>query len=198
MAYISAVVIAAGESSRMGCFKPLLEWNGLPMIEFQISSLFEAGVTEVVVVVGHNYESIIEKILALGAGYVINEYYLDGKTTSIKAGIASISPDCEEILLLAVDQPRPPDIISNIIDSHLENDALITSPVYQDRGGHPIMFSSSLKPDLESITESSQGIREIFQSNSDAINRIKIDNPIIRLDLNNFETYQSAKLRYNA
>ena len=198
MAYVSAVVIAAGESSRMGRFKPLLQWDGLPMIEFQISSLFEAGVTEVVVVVGHNHESIVGNISSLGAKYVINEYYRDGKTTSIKAGISSISPDCEEILLLAVDQPRPPDIIANIISSHLQSNALITSPVYQDRGGHPIMVSSSLRPDLGLITESRQGIREIFQSHSDDIHRIKIDNPIICLDLNNFETYQSAKLRYNA
>ena len=194
---VSAILTAAGESTRMGRPKQLLPWKGLPLIEYQTASLVEAGVEEVVVVLGFRHEVVAPHVKGTGVRYVLNPDWPLGKTTSVKAGVESIDPEAEAILLLAVDQPRPPEIISTIIDAHLRSTVLITSPRFQGRGGHPIIFSSKLRGELAAISEENQGIREVFRAHRGEVNEVEVDS-MVRLDLNSPEAYDDAKIRYKA
>lgn len=182
----------------MGRIKALLPWHGATLLEHQIRSLLGAGVAEVIVVLGNRADEIASYVSGRSVRYVVNPDYKDGKTTSIKAGLEGIASDADAILLLAVDQPRTKGVISSIIEAHVENNALITSPRYQGHGGHPLIFSASLKSELESITEENQGIREVFEAHRDEIFEVVIDDPILRLDLNTPEAYEEAKKRYGA
>ena len=195
---VSAVLTAAGESTRMGRPKALLEWHGATLVEYQTDSLMSAGVTEVVVVLGHEHELIAPYVRGPGVRHVVNREYRQGKTTSIKAGLRALDQEAEGILLLAVDQPRPPEMISTIIDAHLGTEALITSPRHRGRGGHPLVFSSKLRVELGSISEEKQGIREVFGAHRGDVNEVEIDDPVVRLDLNSPEAYEEAKARYGA
>lgn len=195
---ISAILTAAGESTRMGRPKPLLRWHGLTLLEYQIHSLTVAGSAEVVVVLGHQADLIAPYAKGPGVRCVLNADYAVGKTTSIKAGLSSIAPDADGILLLAVDQPRTSKIISTLIQAHLDSNALITSPRIQGHGGHPLIFSSSLKGDLERISEHRQGLRQVFQAHSGHITEVEFDDPLVRLDINTPEDYEAAKKRYGA
>ena len=197
-ARISAVLTAAGESTRMGRPKALLEWHGVTLVEYQTASLRSAGATEVVVVLGHEHEVIARYVTGHGVRHVVNHEYRQGKTTSIRAGLRALDPEAGDILLLAVDQPRPPEIISTILDAHLRTNALITSPRHLGRGGHPLIFSSTLRAELESISEEKQGIREVIGAHRGEVNEVEIDDPMVRLDLNSPEAYEEAKARYGA
>ena len=84
---ISAILTAAGESRRMGRPKPLLPWRGTTLVEHQIDALFKGGVSEVVVVVGHEADAVAAQVSCTGARCAVNPDYLQGKTTSIKAGL---------------------------------------------------------------------------------------------------------------
>ena len=103
---ISAVLTAAGLSSRMGRPKPLLQWRGATLVEHQVSVLLEGGASEVVVVLGHRSEEVIPYVERAGASYVVNERYEEGRTSSIKAGLAAVPAQTEHVVLLGVDQPR--------------------------------------------------------------------------------------------
>ncbi len=195
---ISAILTAAGESTRMGRPKPLLPWRGVTLVEHQVRCLLEAGASEVVVVLGHRADAVAPYVKGPRTRYVVNPDYRLGKTTSIKAGLRAISRDADGILLLAVDQPRTAQVISTIIKSHLENNALITSPRYQGRGGHPLVFSAVLRGELERISEERQGIREVFQAHREQVNEVEFDDPIVRLDLNDPRAYEEALARYGA
>ena len=196
MSFVSAVLIAAGESSRMGRPKPLLPWHGMPLIEYQIANLIDSGVSDVVVVVGHQHDSVIPHIAAHGVRHVLNLNYREGKTSSIKAGIHSLALRTTSILLLAVDQPRPSGIIQKVVNSHLNNDALITSPRCAGKGGHPLVFSSALRTELESITEEGHGVREVLLKHDAEIHQVQINDPIIKLDINTPKSYNEAVKRY--
>ena len=136
MSGISAILLAAGESTRMGRLKALLPWQGATLIEYQVASLLDAGVSQLVVVVGHRGDEVGAPIVGrAGVTTVENPDYRQGKTTTIKAGLRAISPDAAAILVLAVDQPRPRDILRTVIEAHLARSPLITSPVYDGRGG---------------------------------------------------------------
>ena len=193
---ISAILTAAGESTRMGRPKPLLPWRGVALVDYQTASLIEAGVAEVVVVLGHRHELVAPHVKGPGARHVINPDYRQGKTTSIKTGLRHIDPGATDILLLAVDQPRPPEVIAAIVTAHIQKNALITSPRYRGRGGHPLLFSARLRDELEAITEETQGVREVVQAHQAEVNHVAIDDPIVCLDINSPEQYEEARALY--
>ncbi len=194
----SAILIAAGESTRMGSPKPLLPWHGATLIEYQTSSLLEGGADEVVVVLGHSYELVEPHVTGEGVRSIVNDRYRLGKTTSIKAGLREADPDAHTLVLLAVDQPRPPAIITAVLKSHRRNDAVITSPRFRGHGGHPLLFSNNLRAELQAITEEAQGVREVIDAHRDEVTEVPIDDPIVRLDLNTRQEYQDALQQYEA
>lgn len=189
----SAILTAAGESTRMGQLKPLLPWCGVTLIEYQIANLLHAGLDEVIVVLGHEADAILPRIKMLKATHVVNPDYRRGKATSIKTGLRLVSPDADAILLLAVDQPRSGDLIGLVLHSHVTKNALITSPRYQGHGGHPVVFSSALRREMEEISDETQGLRKVFRTHDGEINAVHIDDPQGRLDLNTYENYERAR-----
>ena len=195
---VSAVLTAAGESTRMGRPKPLLPWRGTTLIEYQVDSLFQAGISQIVVVLGHESAAVARFVDERSTRRVVNESYRNGRTGSIKTGLAAVDTDADAVLFLGVDQPRTPDLIRQIVEAHTQRNALITSPRYQGRGGHPLVFSISLREELASTSEENQGVREVFRRHHDEVNEVEIDDPMVRLDLNTPDDYEKARAIYDA
>ncbi len=193
MAGISAILLAAGESTRMGRLKALLDWQGTTLLEWQVQTLLRAGASDVIVVLGHRPEEVGQYARGHHVRTVVNSQYKQGKTTSIKTGLKALSTKAKSILLLAVDQPRPLAIVKQVIQEHMAGNSLITAPRYQGHGGHPLALDISLKPELEAITEEKQGIREVMDGHRSEIRWIDVDTPIVRLDLNTPQDYEQAK-----
>ena len=118
MSEVAAIIISAGESTRMGRLKALLPWHGLPLIEYQISNLLQAGIVQIIVVLGYRYEELSRHVKGSGVQYIVNHNYKFGKTTSIKAGIGALKEEVSDILILSVDQPRPAPLIYSLINTH--------------------------------------------------------------------------------
>lgn len=179
----------------MGSPKPQLSWHGMPLIEYQIASLLDGGVSEVVVVLGHEHKKVQPHIDGSGARSVFNPDYRLGRTTSIKAGLNAVAADWD-VLLLAVDQPRPPEVVRAVLQSHAESSAPITSPRHDGHGGHPLVFSARLRGELGTITEEGQGLREVFLNHRNEVNEVPIDDVIVLLDVNDPDGYEEARRRY--
>ena len=193
---IAAILLAAGESSRMGRAKPLLPWMGVTLVEKQIESLLEGGVEEVYVVTGAGGGEVAAVTDAPHVRRVHNPNYAAGKTTSVKAGVLALADDTEHIVLLAVDQPRPAWVIRRVLESHLSSSAPATSPRFEGHGGHPLVFDARLRGELESITEENEGIREVMRRHAAELNRAEFDSGIVRLDMNTPEAYEAALAEY--
>jgi len=193
---VAAIIISAGESTRMGRLKALLPWHGLPLIEYQIRNLLQAGIVQIIVVLGYRYEELSGHVKGSGVQYVVNHNYKFGKTTSIKAGIGALKEEVSDILILSVDQPRPAALIYSLINTHKKSQALITSPRYGKRGGHPVIFSVKLRKELEAIDEKDQGLRKIFDVRRSGVNEVCVEDSIIHLDLNTYEDYLKAQKIY--
>ena len=174
----------------------MLPWRGETLVESQIRALLEGGADEAVVVLGHRADEIAPLATAAGAKAAVNPRYQDGRASSIRAGLRAMAPDAAHILILGVDQPRTASIVSRVVESHLSTDALITSPRVGGRGGHPLMFSATLLPELRRISERRQGLREVFERHRAEINAVQIDDPMARLDLNTPQAYERAYEEY--
>jgi molybdenum cofactor cytidylyltransferase len=187
-----AILLAAGESSRMGNPKPLLPWFGATLVERQAEALLDAGVDDVYVVTGHRAYEVQARVRGPHVHRVLNPHYKLGKSTSVKAGLAALPEGAGAILLLAVDQPRPASLIRQVLDSHRAKHALITCPRYKDHGGHPLVFDGSLAVELDSISEETQGVRSVIKAHASQVNWVDVDTPLARMDLNTPEAYEEA------
>src|SRR5439155_27288394 len=103
---VAAILLAGGESSRMGQPKALLPWGDQKLVEYQIDQLRQPPVERVVVVLGHDAERkrpVVEKV---GAEVIINELYKRGSASSIRAVALEIADDSRTIAVLDVEQTR--------------------------------------------------------------------------------------------
>ena len=195
---ISAIILAAGEGKRIGSTKALLNWGNENLINYQINSLSHKSITEKIVVVGSESENVKKAILRNEIKIAENNDYLSGKTSSIKKGISYIGNDQNDILLMAVDQPRTEDLINKVIDFHITNplSKKISVPYKEGHGGHPIIFSNLFLDDLSKIKEESFGIREIIKNNSESIIRFKTTDFSSNIDINTFDDYELFHNRF--
>ena len=190
---VSAVLLAAGESTRMGRQKALLPWRGTTLLDYQVSGLLEAGVSKIVTVLGYRAETLRSSLQGIpGVVTVLNLRYRTGKVSSIRAGLRQVSSESTAILVISVDQPRSALLIRRTIQAHNEQGVLITYPVYGDRGGHPIIFSATLLPEMVRIRESRYGLREVVERHRKRALRLEIGDPDVLLDLNRQDDYQRA------
>ena len=195
---ISAIILAAGEGKRIGTTKALLNWGNENLINYQINSLSHKSITEKIVVVGSESEKVKKAILRNEIKIAENNDYLSGKTSSIKKGISYIGNDKNDILLIAVDQPRTEDLINKVVNFHIANplDKKISMPYKEGHGGHPIIFSNFFLNDLSKIKEESFGIREIIKNNPESIIRFKTTDVSSNVDINTSEDYELFHNRF--
>ena len=190
------MLTAAGVSSRMGELKQLLPWKGTTMIRHQIGVLGESGCDEIIVVLGYESERIEDNIRCTGVKIVHNLDFRLSKALSVRIGMCAVSKTQQTIVLLGVDQPRTKLIITRLIQSHKDNSALITSPMYKGRRGHPAIFSRRILKDLMSVGDDSLGVKGVFECYKEYIATVDLPDPQIRLDLNNQRDYDEAYAVY--
>jgi molybdenum cofactor cytidylyltransferase len=181
----------------MGRPKGLLPWRGTTLVEYQMNSLLQGGCDRVIVVTG-KYDEEMAPLLKDRPSItrVYNPKYLEGKTTSIKAGVWELPDGIHSVVLLAVDQPRPAWVIEKVLRKHTDFGADITSPGYDGHGGHPLIFDAGLRTDLAAITEEGEGVRAIFKKPDIDHHRIEFDSAVVRLDINTPEAYEDALASY--
>ena len=151
---IVAVVLSAGESSRMGRPKALLPVDGVRFIEKIVTALKSTRVAEIIAVLGHDADEMRRQIGDLPVTMVVNPNYKQGQLSSLVAAINSIqsskdSASVDGILVHLVDHPYiNPDLVNLMIDRFHETKKLIVVPRHQGRRGHPVIFSSALFAEL--------------------------------------------------
>ncbi len=196
MTNVAAVLLAAGQSTRMGRLKALLPWRGTTLLEYQVASLVEAGIAQVVVVLGHEAERLRPFVEDKpGVRVALNPRHRECKTTSIKAGVDALPPEVEHLVLVGVDQPRTPETYRAVVEAHLRAGALITKPYYKGVGGHPPVFSRQVFAELASLREETLGLKELMWRRIQQVQKVELGTPDVLLDLNRPEEYRAAVAR---
>lgn len=202
---ISAVVLAAGYSSRMGSFKPLLAVGGVPALERLISGIKNAGIKNIAVVTGYRHELLQPVIRSMsGDGTVIVEAYNagfdSGMFSSIQTGIAEVRevfPDTEGCFLMPVDCPL---IDSKVITAMEEavtrsGDAAKDSfavPVFEGKKGHPLYVPMGYTEEICSYGGPG-GLKGITDKYWDRMLRVPVDSEGCILDMDTPEGYREIE-----
>jgi molybdenum cofactor cytidylyltransferase len=149
---IAVVILAAGQSKRLGRPKQLLEWKGQSFVRTVTQTAIESGFSPVIVVIGSNAELVEAEIRDLDIRIIRNNNWEDGQGGSIKEAVRAIPPDCGGAIFLLVDQPQvSTSIIHALGEKHAEGLFPIVAPMIIDRRGNPVLFDRVTFPDLMSI-----------------------------------------------
>ena len=194
---VVALLLAAGESERMGTPKALLEWRGQPLLSHQIQQVQKSRVSECFVVLGKDAERqlpLVRSSMRPGwkARPVYNPLYREGKSASIQAGLAAVATPPDGILVASVDQPLDVELLNALLstaETEWEKcDAAgrrsIIVPAFHGRPGHPPLFRGSLFAELMGISEETHGLKAVVRRTPARVMHLPWDDSGILLNLN--------------
>ena len=187
---VSAVLLAAGRSRRMGAFKPLLPFGARSVVGACVANLREAGAFEIVVVVGHRGEGVRAALACeTRVRFAVNEDAESEMGVSVARGVEAVSGEAKAVLVALVDQPAvPPNAIRSLLDARGRTGARLVVPEWRGRGGHPVLVDLSLREELLSIVRES-GLRALFDARRDEVLRVAADTPFVARDMDTWDDY---------
>jgi len=188
---IAGLILAAGESSRMGQDKALLTYRGRTFLETIVAGLQEAGIERVAVVLGHHAEQIQGAMTLEGAEIIINRDYRRGQTSSLQAGLRALeSPSLEAVVLCLVDHPLvAADTVRRLIASFRETGAPVVIPTYENQRGHPAVISRALFEELLRLSPD-EGANTVIRKYRDSTEFVEVSDEGILLDVDNPDAYR--------
>jgi molybdenum cofactor cytidylyltransferase len=189
---IVAVVLSAGESSRMGRPKALLPIDGQTFIERIVAALKQAKVGKIIVILGHNARELQSKISHLPVEILINTDYKLGQLSSLQLAVRNLQPDlaCDGMLVHLVDHPYlAPALVEEMIRRFYETNKRIIVPRYHGKRGHPVIFSNALFSELLSAPVA-EGAKAVVNAHRDETLEIDTQEEGIAVDIDTPELYQ--------
>ena len=183
---VAGLILAAGESRRMGFPKALLRYREETFLD-RLAGLFAARCSPVIVVLGAE----AERIRAGGhpsATFVVNPDWARGQTTSMQCGLRAVPPEADGVLFTLVDHPAvAPATIDALLDG--PRAALLRVPRYHGRRGHPIWFSRDIVPEFLALPETGAA-RDVVRSHSAQTEFLDVDDPGILADIDDPGAYR--------
>ena len=183
---LSAVVLAAGAASRMGHRpKCLLELEGVPLIVRLLQALREAGVAEIVVVLGHYASAIEAAIAAMPVKPVFNAHPQAGQVSSLRLGLQALPSTADAVLVALADQPLlDRHDLRALIEAYRQRSAGIevVQPSVQGLPGNPVMFSAVVRQPILTADET-VGCRQWQAAHPAQVHAWPSDNPHYRQDI---------------
>jgi molybdenum cofactor cytidylyltransferase len=183
---ISAILLAAGQSQRMGGNNKLIKkYNKKYLINHIVDTLIKSKVKKIIVVLGFQ-NSKVKKIIVKNKkiSFVYNKNYKSGMASSIKTGLKRISKKNIGFLIIHADMPKiSKKIINRFCDAIKSEDREIFAPIYERKIGNPVGFKYSMLKSLKKIT-GDRGAKKIIKRNKKKLYLIKVNSKSIFNDLN--------------
>jgi len=184
---IWAVILAAGESKRMGSPKMLLPFNGSTMLECVIANIRKSDVHKIIIVVGAEKEALIHLAVKLHIEFCYNKNYKEGMLSSVQCGLKNLPPLCKASLVFQGDQPLiPSETINAVIKAYASSEKGIVIPVYEKKRGHPILIDMKYRNDIDNLSPG-DGLRSLsYMFPADVLEVDTNESGILR----DFDTYE--------
>jgi molybdenum cofactor cytidylyltransferase len=190
---LSAIVPAAGMSTRLGCNKLLLPFKGQPLIAHAMDTLMASKVDEIIVVLGHEAEQVRAAIGDKGVRLVENPDYRLGLSTSVRAGFAAMSVQATGIMIYLADQPLLESgevdfLIQALAEAGKANKSIVV-PLFRGQRGNPVIVKATYKASLLAITGET-GCRRLIKQNPDQVLTVEMETDHVVRDIDTMEAYQ--------
>jgi molybdenum cofactor cytidylyltransferase len=194
MPNIGAVILAAGESSRLGQPKQLVQFRGKSLVRRIVDAATEAGCSPITIVLGSDSKKIEDGLAGTGVAIVKNENWRAGIGTSIRAGVQNLlsqAPNLEAIVLLVCDQPFvDARVIKGLIELRQKTNKSIVASAYSGTLGVPALFNRSCFQELLALGDDT-GAKSIIMRNRERVAEFPF--PQGEIDINTVADYEKHK-----
>ena len=189
---VSAILLAAGESQRMGRPKQLLPFGSSTILGKTIDNLLSSRADEVIVVLGTRAGAMKQVIAGRQVKVVVNPDYRKGMSASLIVGLERVDSKAQWVMVALADQPLiDKDTYNRLIEGALGCDMGIILPTYRSKRGNPVIFSIKYKDELLGL-EGDVGGREILRKHPDDILEVAVGSEGVTIDINNLDDYYSC------
>ena len=193
---VSAILLAAGESRRMGQVNKLaLPIDGVPLVLHTLQTLLQSHLGEVIVVVGHEQDRVRNLLEGESVRIVSNEYFRQGQMTSVVCGMQALQQACEGVMVCLCDQAllQVADI-NRLVDHFLASPVPVLVPTYQGQRGNPIILASQHRADIIKA-EANLGCKHFIENNPQLVTTLEFDNDHVVFDLDTPDDYAQLQQR---
>lgn len=215
---IWAVVLAAGESKRMGTQKLLLPYGGSTVVEAVAAAALRSRVDHVLAVLGADAAEVRRALkhgaegsgevrsgsgapdgLAAPAGptprsvaFAVNEDYRSGMLSSVQAAFRALPEDAEAVVVMLGDQPFvAPRVIDAVVDAYRKSGRGIVVPIVQGKRGHPVLVDLRYRAEVLRL-DPADGLRQLVRAHPEDVEEVEADDPSILRDLDTPADYQEV------
>ncbi|MDQ1297343.1 MAG: molybdenum cofactor cytidylyltransferase [Bacteroidota bacterium] len=189
MSEIWGIILAAGESKRMGTPKMLMPYKGMTIIENVVAAVTTSDVDRTIAVLGSGSGDIHKVIKHLSIRCCINENYKNGMLSSVKCGFNNLPEKFDAAIIFLGDQPMiEGSVINCLIDAYRKSGKGIVIPVSGNKRGHPLMIDSKYRNEIENLDEG-EGLRALAQKYSDDVLEIEVNTSSILKDIDTMDDY---------
>lgn len=189
---LAAVILAGGESRRMGTPKALVPFRGISFVQHLVNATRHARIGPRRIVLGAGAEQIRDQLGVDPEMIVLNDNWEEGQLASIQAGIRSLPEGTEGLVLCPVDHPLvSANLISNLIHQFDSSGNLIVIPAFRGQRGHPVIFRASLYSELLAAPPD-VGARQVVWAHPHDIDEVPTEEEGVVLNLNDPETLKKA------
>jgi molybdenum cofactor cytidylyltransferase len=188
---IWAVVLAAGESKRMGRPKQLLPYGSKTILETVLENVLSSPVDRTLVVLGAAAELISPHLARYPVDVVLNADYRSGMLSSVQCGIRALPPAARAALIFLGDQPElTPATAGRVIAEHRRTGRGLVRPFHAGRGGHPLLVDLKYREEI-GLLSGGIGLRELLARHADDAARIEVADPGATLDIDTPADYDA-------
>lgn len=190
--HLSAIILAAGLSSRMGRFKPLLPLGPTTVVE-RVTGLYrDAGIADICVVTGNRADDLARVLRPHGVRCVVNPDYDRGMFSSLVTGVEALPADCPGFFVHPVDIPLVRrSTVAALVAALNDGGTAVIHPTFDGRGGHPPLAPAALAPAISNWTGQG-GLRAFWEAHGVPMKEVAVADPAILLDLDSEEDYRRA------
>lgn len=193
---IAGLVLAAGDSRRMGFPKALLVYRGATFLKSVLDASVAAGLDPVMVILGRDAPKILTSVDLHGITILKNGTPETGQIGSIKIGLTEIiNHPVEAVVVWPVDQPHVQvATVERVVERFREAGEAISIPTYEGRRGHPVLFARSVFEELLAAPED-EGARSVVRASPERVVEVPVRDPAILEDIDTPEAYEELVRR---
>ena len=184
-----AILLAAGRSSRMGAFKPLLPFGDTTVIRSCLNHLRSAGLHEIVVVLGHRATDVREHLQDLDLTFAFNPDPASEMSESIACGVRQLSLDARAVVIGLADHPAVPSEVITTLIGQWRSEGKLIIPDFKGRGGHPVLIDLTFRDELLHLDEK-RGLKSLFERHPAAVKRVSVESNYIARDMDTWDDYR--------
>ena len=195
---VAGVVLAAGESRRMGQLKALLPFGSRTVIEQVLQPILSADLSEVAVVLGHRADDIAAVLEPLPVRLLHNPDYRLGMTSSVQVALRSLAPVPDAYLLALVDQPQiglP--VVQQLLEAYARTRKGLIMPAWRGKRGHPLLLAAAYRPAVLALT-SEQGLNVVTRGYPHDTLELPIGSDDVLRDMDYQEDYVAELQRWQS